>query len=127
MMSKMREMYKLLDIIAACRDACGPLMRLESGIDVEAVGNPEAVPQYIREVIASLKSLQDENSTNYSCQNSAESKMTKNIKEFTAEETFEMIKSGQFTHRQFEQWVISRMQEACNEGWDTVINSFKVS
>lgn len=52
---------ELLDIIAACRDACGPLMRLESGVDVEAVGNPEMVPAYIKEVIESKNAAIEEN------------------------------------------------------------------
>lgn len=62
--SNMRKSYtvdELLDIIAACRDACGPLMRLESGVDVEAVGNPEMVPAYIKEVIESKNAAIEEN------------------------------------------------------------------
>ena len=60
-MCKLYTVDELLDIIAACRDACGPLMRLESGVDVEAVGNPEMVPAYIKEVIESKNAAIEEN------------------------------------------------------------------
>ena len=40
----------------------------------------------------------------------------KSVEDFTAEEVFEMVLTGQWTCDQFEQWVSARMQEAYCDG-----------
>ena len=51
----------------------------------------------------------------------------KSVEDFTAEETFEMVKTGQWTCDQFEQWVSARMQEAYCEGSDAATYASAVS